>query len=172
MLAGIRENPSVEQLAAGHGTVAGIEQTPIPVHMLAGIRDIPSAEQLAAPHDTAAGRVQVPVPLQVPAPILDELSIEQVGLPHISPAWVWQAVPLARHCALVPQAWSAQAVAQQTLVVPTPVATQLPLAQSPAALHVAPRPSGAWHWPPMQTKPAAQGAVAEQLVAHTPAEHR
>jgi len=173
MLAGMRDNPSAEQAAAPQRTGVCGEQTPMPLHMLAGMRDRESAEQPAAPQGTAAGRVHMPVPLQVPAAILDVASIEQLGAPHASPAWVSQAVPFARHCAVIPHACSAQVVAQQTLFVPTPVATQLPLAQSPAAVHPDPSASGAWHWPPMQVKPAAQAAgLFVQLVAHTPPAHR
>jgi len=173
VLAGMRADPSVEQAAAPHRTGVWGEQTPMPVHVLAGMRDIKSAEQLAAPHGTAAGRVHMPVPLQVPAAILDVPSIEQLGAPHASPAWVSHAVPFGRHCAVIPHICSAQVVAQQTLFVPTPVATQLLLAQSPAAVQLDPSASGAWHWPPMQVNPAAQAAgLFVQLVAHTPPAHR
>ncbi|HEY8926309.1 MAG TPA: hypothetical protein VIU64_18135 [Polyangia bacterium] len=175
VLAGMRARLSAEQLAGAHGTAAGVEQTPAPPHVLAGMRERLSAEQLAAGHGTAAGRVHTPAPSQVPVPILDVPSIEHIRLPHVSPAWVWQAVPLAAQRALVPQAWSvAQAAAQQTFAAPAPalVLTQLPLAQSPAAVQEAPFAFGIMHSPPIQAKPAAQGAVAEQLVAQTPAVHR
>ena len=173
VLAGMRDSPSPEQVAAPQRTAAGIEQTPAPLQVLAGMRDRRSAEQVAAPQGTAAGRVHIPVPLHMPAPILDVPSIEHVSAPQASPAWVSQAVPFARHLAVVPHIWSAQVVAQQTLFMPAPVAvTQLLLAQSLPAVHVEPSASGVLHSLPMHVKPAAQGAVAEQLVAQTPAVHR
>ena len=174
MLTGMRDNPSAEQAAAPQRTGVCGEQTPAPLHMLAGMRDSASVEQLAAPHGTAAGRVHMPVALQVPAATLDVRSIEQLGAPHASPAWVSQAVPFGRHCAVVPHGGcSAHVVAQQTLFVLTPVGTQLLLAQSLAAVHPDPSASGAWHCPPMQVNPAAQAAgLFVQLVAHTPPAHR
>ena len=72
---------------------------------------------------------------------------------------------MAAHSAFVPQATSAQADAQQTLVVP--LLTQAPLAQSVSAVQAVPRPTGGLHCPPMQVRPAAQAGdgLPEQLVA-------
>lgn len=145
MLAGIRENPSAEQPATAHGIIAGVEQTPA-LHVLAGMRDNMSAEQLAGGHGTVAGIEQTPAPLQVLAGVLDRPSVEQLAPGQASAGW--QAVPLARHWALVVHVAVAQAAAQQTLFVP--VGTQLPLAQSVDAVQVDPSPSGGLHSPPMQ----------------------
>jgi len=82
-------------------------------------------------------------------------------------------MPSAWQSAFEPQATSAQVVAQQTFVVPAPVATQWPMAHSPSALQLCPSASGALHSPPMHVKPAAQAdGLPEQLTAHTPAEQR
>jgi hypothetical protein len=113
--------------------------------------------------------VQVPVPLQVLLPPrLEWPSAEHDGgTVQASPAWVWQALPFVAQSALVPQASSAQAVAQHTLSVP--LLTQAPLAQSPGAVHFLPTARGILHSPPRQMKPAAQlvmALAAVQLVAH------
>jgi len=72
---------------------------------------------------------------------------------------------LAAHSAFVPQATSAQAEAQQTLVVP--LLTHAPLAQSVSAVQAVPSPTGGLHCPPMQAKPGAQAGdgLPVQVVA-------
>jgi hypothetical protein len=75
---------------------------------------------------------QTPVPSQFPTPMAAFLSVEQLAAPQVSPWWVWQAEPFARHCALAPHAFSVHAVWQQ---VPD---TQWRLLQSESATHVFP----------------------------------
>ena len=73
------------------------------------------------------------LPLHVPIPTLERASVEQPVAPQVSPWWVWQPAPVARHKALLPQAASVHAVAQQMVDVPS--LTQLPVPQSAAAAH-------------------------------------
>jgi len=97
--------------------------------------------------------------------MLDLPSALHVAAAQVSPTWVWHML-LAPQSALVPQAWSAQAVAQQIFCVP--LLTHAPLAQSVSAVQTVPRPTGGLHWPPMQANPGAQAAdgLPVQLVAH------
>ena len=122
------------------------------------------------------GGVQVPDPVHVPAvPMLERASAEQEAVVvQGSPAWVWQALPSVAHSALVPQVWSAQALAQQTLLVPLLMQEVAPLTQSLIAVHRPPSATGGLHWPPMHMKPVAHVApalAAVQLVAHMAPEH-
>lgn len=51
VLAGMRDNPSAEQLAAGvHGTAAGRAHMPAPSQVPAPIFELESIEQVGAPH--------------------------------------------------------------------------------------------------------------------------
>lgn len=86
---------------------------------------------------TGAGATQLPLPSQVPAPRLERRSAEHAAAPQVSPWWVWQPAPLARQMALLPQALSTQAPAQQMLPTP-PLPTQLPLPHSEAREQLCP----------------------------------
>jgi hypothetical protein len=137
-------------------------QVPVPLHVRAGVAVVP--EQDGATHCVPATyRRQAPAPLQVP-------SLPQVAAPA-SVHWFSGSAPAATlvHVPSVPASAhdlhvAVHAVAQQMLWA------QMPLAQSPLAVHAVPLERFT-QAPPAQMFGDAQSASAAHVVLHAPVPH-
>ena len=118
--------------------------------------------EAAAPQTTEAAPCwQPPLPLQAPV------------LPHGGAAAHWPdgavtPAPMLAHVPRLPARLHARHVPQLAALQHTP-STQLPPAQSPPSLHVAPSPCLATQLLPLQKLPLAQSSSPLQLVRHADA---